>query len=178
VGHARETEHAAPDFEEVYDQHFDFVWRSLRRLGVPAEQLDDAAQEVFLVVHRRLGAFQGRSSLKTWVFGIVLRVSQATRRATRRRSAEPLVEDAVASGAATPAEITEKAEAARLVNTLLEALSEDHRAVFVLAELEQMTAPEIAEALGVNLNTVYSRLRAARKDFSAALQRHRARSPR
>jgi RNA polymerase sigma-70 factor (ECF subfamily) len=166
-----------PCFREVYDGYFDFVWRTLRRMGVPLSQLDDAAQDVFLVVHRRLGDFEGRSSLKTWLFGIVLRIASDARRSAGRRRTEPLSEQEPASVSMdTPAEATERAEAARLVRDLLEQLEEGKRAVFVLAELEQMTAPEIAEALGVNLNTVYSRLRAARREFVCALERHRART--
>lgn len=169
-------EFTAVSFDDVYDGYFDFVWRSLRRLGVPFSQLDDAAQDVFLVVHRRLGEFEGRSSVKTWLFGIVLRVARGVRRTAGRRPTEPLSEHATIAGIETPVEATERAEAARLVHYLLENLEDDKRAVFVLAELEQMTAPEIADALAVNLNTVYSRLRSARREFASALERHRARS--
>ncbi|HVU05390.1 MAG TPA: sigma-70 family RNA polymerase sigma factor [Polyangiaceae bacterium] len=165
-----------PDFEAVYEGYFDFVWRSLRRLGVPEAQLDDATQDVFLVVYRRLDEFEARSSLKTWLFGIVLRVTSTLRRTARRKPTEPLAEEPVARGSA-PEALTESREAARLVQSLLDELDDDRRAVFVLAELEQMTAPEISTALSVNLNTVYSRLRAARRDFDAALARRRRRSP-
>jgi RNA polymerase sigma-70 factor (ECF subfamily) len=167
---------ARPDFEEVYEAYFDFVWRSLRRLGVPEAQLDDAAQDVFLVVYRRLDEFEARSSLKTWIFGIVLRVTSTLRRTARRKPTEPLADEPVALGSA-PEALTESREAARLVREILDELDDDRRAVFVLAELEQMTAPEISSALAVNLNTVYSRLRAARRDFDAALARRRRRSP-
>jgi RNA polymerase sigma-70 factor (ECF subfamily) len=169
---------ALPAFEVLYEQHFDFMWRSLRRLGVPDAQLDDAVQDVFLVVHRRLGEFEGRSTVKTWLFGIALRVASVHRRAAARRPTEPLPEEPSDLGAQPLADaLTEAAEAARLLHRLLDCLDEDRRAVFVLAELEQMTAPEISTALGVNLNTVYSRLRLARRDFDVALARHRARRP-
>jgi RNA polymerase sigma-70 factor (ECF subfamily) len=167
----------AADFGAVYDEHFAFVWRSLRRLGVADAHLDDAAQDVFLVVYRRLAEFEGRSSLKTWLFGIVLRVVRTHRRTAMRKPTEPLDVEPHANGSA-PEELTEAAQAARLLHALLGELDDAPRAVFVLAELEEMTAPEISAALGVNLNTVYSRLRAARRDFDAALARHRARSPR
>jgi RNA polymerase sigma-70 factor (ECF subfamily) len=167
-----------PSLEAIYEEHFDFVWRSLRRLGIPDAQLDDAVQDVFVVVHRRLGEFEGRSTLKTWLFGIALRVASVHRRTAARRPTEPLVEDPPDQTANPLADaLTEAAEAARLVRQLLEYLDEDRRAVFVLAELEEMTAPEISAALGVNLNTVYSRLRLARRDFDAALARYRARRP-
>jgi RNA polymerase sigma-70 factor (ECF subfamily) len=167
----------ARDFDAVYEAYFDFVWRSLRRLGVPDAQLDDAAQDVFVVGSRRLPEFEARSTLKTWLFGIVLRVVSTLRRTERRKPTEPLAGEPVDGRTAAPEELTESAEAARLVRELLTELDEDRRAVFVLAELEEMTAPEISVALSVNLNTVYSRLRAARRDFDAALARHRRRSP-
>jgi RNA polymerase sigma-70 factor (ECF subfamily) len=167
----------ARDFDAVYETYFDFVWRSLRRLGVPDAQLDDATQDVFVVVYRRLAEFEARSTLKTWLFGIVLRVVSTLRRTERRRPTEPLSGEPADGRDAAPEELTESAEAARLVRELLTELDEDRRAVFVLAELEEMTAPEISVALSVNLNTVYSRLRAARRDFDAALARHRRRSP-
>ena len=165
-----------PSFEAVYEAHFDFVWRSLRRLGIDTAHIDDAVQDVFVVVHRRLGEFEGRSTMKTWLFGIALRVASLHRRTAARRPTEPLVDDPPdEAGHSTADALSEAAEAARLVHRLLDCLDGDRRAVFVLAELEQMTAPEIAAALGVNLNTVYSRLRLARRDFDAALARYRAR---
>ncbi len=165
-------------FETVYEQHFDFVWRSLRRLGVREACLDDAAQDVFVVVHRKLDSFEGRSSLKTWLFGIALRVARNYHRTAQRRDAEALPETVADASAPGPHEATAQAEAVRLLHSLLDTLCDDRRAVFVMMELEQMSAPEVAEALSVNLNTVYSRLRKARVDFEAALTRHRARSER
>jgi RNA polymerase sigma-70 factor (ECF subfamily) len=173
-----EVQEPAPTFDALYEEHFDFVWRSLRRLGIPEHNLDDAVQDVFLVVHRRLNEFEGRSTVKTWLFGIALRVASVHRRSAARRPTEPLIEDPPEAAVPAAAEtLTEAREAARLVHRLLDCLDEDRRAVFILSELEQMTAPEISAALGVNLNTVYSRLRLARRDFDAALSRHRARRP-
>lgn len=166
-------------FERVYDRWFDFVWRSVRRLGVPEASVDDAVQDVFVVVHRRLGDFEGRSSIKTWLFGIAMRVVSDHRRAARRRRpAEPLRESLVEGPGGCPLEGAERHEAVRLLHSLLDQLDEDKRAVFVMAELEQMSVPEIADALGANLNTVYSRLRAARACFEEALARHRTREQR
>ncbi|MFO0762546.1 MAG: sigma-70 family RNA polymerase sigma factor [Byssovorax sp.] len=172
----------AVDFEAIYEDHFDFVWRNLRRLGVQEAQLDDAAQEVFLVVHRRLAEFEGRSSLKTWLFGILVRVAGDCRRAVRRKSPHArspggaVDADSVADEAAESAhDRTARSEAVRLLHRLLDELDDDKRAVFVLAELEQMSAPEIAESLGQNLNTIYARLRAARREFEQAALRERAR---
>jgi RNA polymerase sigma-70 factor (ECF subfamily) len=164
-------------FTALYDEHFDFVWRSLWRLGVREAAFDDALQEVFVVVHRRLDDFEGRSSLRTWLFSIALGVARNHRRQLRRKG-EPLVlsEDVPDPGPG-PHEQVVRSEALREVDRLLEALDEDRRAVFILVELEQMTAPEVADALGLNLNTVYSRLRLARQDFENALARHRRRTP-
>ena len=171
-------------FGEVYDAHFAFVWRSARRLGAPALTIDDVVQETFVIVHRRLAEFEGRSSLKTWLFGIVLNVVRAHRRALFAKHPHALRSEgtadleAVRDTAPGPHEIATQAEAVRLVDRLLGALDEDKREVFVLAELEQMSAPEIATAVGIPLNTVYSRLRLARQEFAAAAARHRARDER
>lgn len=166
-----------PSFQEVYEETFDFVWRCARRLGVDASSMDDVVQDVFVVVHRRLPDFEGRAALTTWVFGIVRRVVRDHRRTRARKGAGLHGDDAAVqpSPDATPAEHVERVEAARVLHDLLDELGDERREVFVLAELEQMSAPEIAEALGENVNTVYSRLRAARAEFEAALGRHRAR---
>jgi len=163
--------------EDIYDAHFDFVWRSARRMGVAEASADDVVQEVFLVVHRRLADFEGRSSVKTWLFGILVRVVSDHRRRLRRKGGLEELPEALPAEphSSCPAEQVERRAKVALLHTLLEALDPDKRAVFVLAELEQMTAPEISDALNIKLNTVYSRLRAARKKFDTALMRHRAR---
>ncbi|MEO7329352.1 MAG: sigma-70 family RNA polymerase sigma factor [Minicystis sp.] len=171
-----------PTFDVLYEAHFDFVWRNLRRLGVLDAQVDDAAQEVFLVVHRRLADFEGRSSIKTWLFAILVRVVSDCRRSLRRKSPHArspggaVDADTIADEAAESAhDRVAHAEGVRVLHRLLDELDDDKRAVFVLAELEQMSAPEIAESLGQNLNTVYARLRAARRDFEQAALRERTR---
>jgi RNA polymerase sigma-70 factor (ECF subfamily) len=140
---------------------------------VPTSGLDDAAQEVFLVVFRRASNFEGRSTLKTWLFGIAYNVARHSSRSGFRRE-EPL-SDHVASAATNQEEAMSRAEAVRALYEVLDGLDAEKRAVFVMAELEEMTAPEISEVSGIPLNTVYSRLRAARTDFDAALRRRRAR---
>lgn len=177
-----EPEAVVPPFEAVYEEHFDLVFRNVRRLGVPDALVDDAVQEVFLVVYRRLGQFEGRSSLKTWICSIVTRVASDHRRALRRKSphacskAEAVdVDTVVDERAEGPHEHTVRLEGARLLHKLLDELEFDKRTVLVLAELEGMTAPEIADALGENVNTMYARLRAARRDFDQAVARERAR---
>lgn len=178
VGPEAVTAAPALTLAEVYEAHFDFVWRSARRLGVASLHVDDVVQEVFLVVHRRLAEFEGRSSLRTWLFGITRRIVRDHRRSARRKPAEPF-------GAIEPADLGPAAdvrmtreEEARLLHALMDELDEDKREVFVLAELEQMSGPEIADALDVNLNTVYARLRAARAAFEQAVVRHHAKQRR
>jgi RNA polymerase sigma-70 factor (ECF subfamily) len=164
-------------FEAVYDAYFPFVWRSVLRLGVPAGQMDDVVQEIFLVVHRKLDGFEGRSTLKTWLYGIALRVARAHRVRSRQAQGARVLdpEQVRAPDATRPDQRAASAEEVRVVNALLDGLDDDQREVFVLAEIEQLTAPEIAEALGLKLNTVYSRLRLARAAFAEAAARHRAR---
>jgi RNA polymerase sigma-70 factor (ECF subfamily) len=172
------SEPATPElvFDEVYEAHVDFVWRGLRRLGVPEAELDDALQDTFVVVHRRLADFEAKSSVKTWIFGIALRVARTHRRTRARRPTTPLDDqDEPPSRAADPAATALDREAVRVLHPLLDELHDHKREVFVLAELEELTAPEIADALALNVNTVYARMRAARKAFEQAVARHRAR---
>lgn len=160
---------AAMDLASLYEQWVDFVWRSLRRMGVPAPSLDDAVQDVFLTAHRRLGDFEGRSSIKTWLFGIAVRVASDHRRSARRRGGlEPLPLD-LADARGDPHEELARSRAIQALDGALSRLDDVRRAVFVMMEIEEMTAPEVAEALGMKLNTVYSRLRLARRDVEAAL---------
>lgn len=163
------------DFDAVYTAHFAFVWRNLRRLGVLESHLDDAAQEAWVVVHRRLPTFEGRSSLRTWLVGITVRVASDHRRWRRRKDPhEPMPDDPpFAAPGVTPEGAAERAQAARALDALLDAIAEDRRAVFALTELEGMSAPEVSESLGIPLNTVYSRLRVARSEFEAAAARLR-----
>ena len=171
-----------PTFARIYEDYFDFVWCSARRLGVPDAGLDDAVQEVFVIVHRRLSEFEGRSSVKTWLFGIVRNVSREARRSIRRKSphdARPgaLADPDLLTAAAEeqPDRVAERSAENRVLHELLEKLDDEKREVFVLAELEQFTVPQIAEAVGCNVNTAYSRLRLARQTFAEAAARYRAR---
>jgi RNA polymerase sigma-70 factor (ECF subfamily) len=165
-----------PTFDAVYDAYFPYVWRSVQRLGVAPSQVDDVVQEVFIVVHRRLGEFEARSTLKTWLYGIALRVARVHRARHRRSQGEALDFDRVrASETTRPDERAASAEAALLVQAVLDRLDDSQREVFVLAELEQLSVPEIARALAVKVNTVYSRLRLARTAFAEAAARQRAR---
>jgi RNA polymerase sigma-70 factor, ECF subfamily len=159
-------------FNGIYSQHFSFVWRCLRSLGVPRAALDDAAQEVFLVVHRRLSEFEGHSTIRTWLFGIVRRVAFNQRRAARRRLAREGVrqgqggtpDEPVQQG---PLDSVVNAEAAAFIERFVAKLPERKREVFILVMIEEMSVPDVAEALSIPLNTAYTRLRSAR----AALRR-------
>lgn len=162
-------------FRAMYEAHVAFVWRSLRRLGVREADVPDAAQEVFLVAHRREQEFEGRSARTTWLFGIALRVaSDRRRRADARR--QVLDHDAVGAAVdpdADGARTEERAGAADLLERALDALPIEQRAVLVLYELEGMTTAEVADAVGCPLGTVYSRLRLGREAFQEAADRLR-----
>lgn len=166
----------ALQFRDIYDDHFNFVYRSARRLGVHERSLDDATQDVFIVVHRRLADFEGRSGIKTWLYGITRRVAKDYRRRVGRKEQGMVPTDGLVSTVSGPDEDAAKSEAVRVLQSILSTLEPAKREVFVLAEMEQMTAPEISEALSVNLNTIYSRLRNARAEFEKAVSRHLART--
>jgi RNA polymerase sigma-70 factor, ECF subfamily len=162
----------------VYDAHFDFAWRVLRRLGVTRQQLEDAVQDVFVVVQRRLADFEGRSSLKTWLFGIALRVSKDYRRRSRKSGVQIALDDELVGTAHDPEDAALEVEAAAVVQTILDQLDEARRDVFVMIELEELTPLEAATLLGLSVNAVHSRLRLARRDAERAFKRYRARSER
>jgi len=163
------------EFEAVYEQHFDLVWRTLVRLGVAAPAVDDALQDVFLVVYRKLAEFEQRSSLRTWLFGITLRVaSDYLRRGRRQKETSPLDPNLRDDDALDPLEQSARSEAVQILYAALGELDPEKRAAFVLAELEEMTIAEVALAVGANINTVASRVKAGRRQFEAALRRLRA----
>jgi RNA polymerase sigma-70 factor (ECF subfamily) len=166
---------SVPSFSAVYEEYFDFVWRSARRLGVPEASLDDVVQDVFVTVYRRLPDFEGRSQLKTWIFGILRHTISDLRRGQRRKPTSVLEQEPADARELSPQEAAVRAEGLKLLHEALASMPDDQREVFVLAELEQLSSPEIAAALDVNLNTVYSRLRSARQEFEAALKRLRSR---
>jgi len=160
---------AACHFDAVYKEHFPFVWRCLRGLGVADEGLDDAAQDVFIVVHRRFGDFEGRSSVRTWLYGIVRNVASNARRSRVRRGRTEALDTELASHAPGPSERAQDAEAAAFVRRFSASLDAKKRDVFLLALLEEMSMPEVADALAIPLNTAYSRLRLVRAELKAAL---------
>jgi len=159
------------DFDEIFREHGAFVWRVLRGLGTPADQLEDAVQDVFLVVHRKLAQFEARSSVKTWLFSIARNVAANAHRRRKRKPEEPLALEPVSSSL-DPAASVEAARASLFMARFLEQLDDDKRAVFVLGVIEGISAPELAQMLAIPVNTVYSRQRAARQAFREALERY------
>lgn len=168
-----------PSFAHVYQQYFDLVWSATRQLGISEEAMDDVVQEVFVVIHARLSTVQHVESLRSWVYSVTRRTVSTYRRAQRTRNASGAQYAEVAGWIEprppTPLELSEQADRQRLLVRLLAELDESKREVFTLAELEGFTAPEIAEALEIPVNTVYSRLRVARQEFEQAMARHTAR---
>ena len=165
---------AETSFREVYDEHFRFVWRSLRRLGVRESDIADTVQEVFVVVHRKLAEFKGQSKMTTWLFAISMRIARDHRRSAVVRR-EVATEGSVLSehtdpGANTAGE-TERREKHALLERILDEMPEEQRVVFVLFELEEMSGIEIAELVGCPIGTVHSRLRLARESFHRAVGR-------
>jgi len=168
-------------FGAVYQANFAFVWRTVRRLGVIDSAVDDVVQEVFIVVHRQLPSFRGESSIRSWLYVITSRIVRDARRSLRRKPANlggrgrlPDEVDFVADSGPSPQDKVASGEAVRTLHAVLDAMSDERREVFILAELEQMTVVDIAAAVRANANTVYSRLRAARADFERAVARARA----
>ena len=155
------------------------VWRSLRRLGVAPSALDDAVQDVFLVLHRRWLDFQHQSSLKTWIYGILLRVASDHKRRARRERARWSPEPSdLESPVESPDRILQQREASRLLHIALSQLDDKERQMLVLVDLEEGSVVEAAEALGINLNTAYSRLRRGRQSFEKALRAASSSKPR
>jgi len=161
-------------FREIYGQCFDYVWSTLRRFGVWDKDLEDAAHELFIVVHRRLDDYDRARPIKPWLVGIAFRVaSDFRRRASNRRE---IMDDEVVAvdDKRSQLEMVTEREAKALVARALESLDDDKRLVFVLHELEGRSIPEVAEQTGVPLNTCYSRLRLARERFTEAVRAIRA----
>jgi RNA polymerase sigma-70 factor, ECF subfamily len=163
--------------ESIYDEYADFAWRTLRRMGVPEEDLADTMQDVFLTVHRTLGGFAGRSSVSTWLFTLCRSAARDRRRRAHRRY-EIGGDQAVAEEVDLRADVHRAAEHGErlvLLESILAEMSPAERNVFVLFEIEGMTGEEVGLALSVPLGTVYSRLAQARTILRKALARQRRR---
>ena len=179
VARQQATELSAPDavaetgdFRALYDAHFDFVWRALLHFGVPTAQAEDAAQEVFVILHRRLAEYDGQTPLRSWLWGMCRRVAQTQRRGVARTERRSDVAPAPQPSMPPDAALEQK-QAVDFIERFLGGLSEELRPVFVMMEVEGMSAPEVAAALDVKINTVYSRLRLARAQLEQARARVR-----
>ena len=162
------------DFRALYDAHFTFVWRSLRRLGVRESDVVDLTQKVFLTAYFKQAEFEGRSSITTWLFGICQRVASDYRRSApiRREIATDAAQlNAYAASGDDIAASTELRQRRRLVSAILDKLPEAQRLVFVMFELEELSGQEIAKLLEISVGTVRSRLRLARETFQREVRR-------
>ena len=162
-------------FQAIYEAEFAYVWNTLRRLGVRGDDLKDVAHDVFVVAFRRLADYDATRPVRPWLFGIAFRVVAHVR---RREQADPErspagVEELASTGAG-PEESLAASQDRQRVARALEALDLDRRAVFVMHELDGQAVPEIARTLAIPLNTAYSRLRLARRDFVDAVKRTRS----
>ena len=166
---------AGPTLRELFEMHAAYVWNTLRRLGVPPPDLEDRVHDVFVQVHRHLGDYDPGRPVRPWLFGFAFRIaSQERRRAHRRREVPSEGREAIDPGALPDARLAAQEDRA-LVLEALEAIDLARRGVFVLYELDGVLMEEIARSLGIPVNTAYSRLRAARAEFAAAVKRLRAR---
>lgn len=156
-------------FDSVYANHANFVFRSLRRLGVPRADVPDATQQAFLVVFRRWDSFDGSSALTTWLFGICLRVAADFK--AKAHVHREVVSATVPEGVSLPtqSEVVQESQTRAWLERLLDVLDDDKRAVFVLYEFEEWSMPQVAASVGCPLQTAYSRYRAARELIERAV---------
>ncbi len=154
-----------PETARLFQVHAEDVWRFLKYLGVHADDLADACQEVFLVAHRKLPEFRGDATERTWLFGIALRVAKTWR---RRKLMVPLGDDERSVGPSQEYE-RERRDTHELLCWALDSISEAQREVFVLHEIEELAMPEVAKRVECGLFTAYSRLRLARRGLKRAL---------
>jgi RNA polymerase sigma-70 factor (ECF subfamily) len=158
-----------PTVRQVFDEHARYVWRTLRHLGIAEADASDLCQEVFVTVHRKLPEFEGRSSLRTWLYGICIRVASEHRRRPYVRNERPVSEPPLESGGGSVPEPDAALSQRAAVQRLLGALDDDKRAVVVLYEIEGFSMKEVAAIVDCPLQTAYSRLHAARELMLTAL---------
>lgn len=157
-------------FEEVYSETFGYVFHALRRLGVQARDLEDVVHDVFVAAHRHFSSYDSTRPIKPWLFGFAYRTASDYRQLARHRQVpQPEGFDVVDVGNLPDEQLAQKQAQERFAKAL-DALDLDRRAVFVMHDINGHSMPEVADALGVPLNTGYSRLRLARRDLEAALR--------
>jgi RNA polymerase sigma-70 factor (ECF subfamily) len=169
----------APTFRAIFEGEFDYVWNALRRLGVREADLLDQAQEVFVVVHSLLADYDPTLPIRPWLFAIAYRVASRYRSLARnaREILDGQAEESV-DGAPRADQLLEAEQRRELLLEAIQGIELPRRAVFILSEIEERPMAEIALSLQIPVNTAYSRLRLAREDFAAAVQRIKARGER
>ncbi|MEM7156958.1 MAG: sigma-70 family RNA polymerase sigma factor [Myxococcota bacterium] len=161
------------DLAALYQEHVDFVWRIAKHMGAPPQDVGDIVHDVFLIAYRRRHDFDRERKIRNWLFGITRNVVARARTGVhreRRLQAVPSPQAPVA----TAETVLQQSQAHALLQTFLAGLPEEQRAVFVLHDVEGVAAPDVAVAVGAKTNTVYSRLRLARKKFERFAARYRA----
>ena len=166
------TSDVGPTFRKAFDDHARFVWRALLGLGVAEADVPDASQQVFVVLHDRLVDLLPGASLRTFVYGICLRVASDFRRRAHRRHERLVAEPPEVSTGFSPEDRTADREALGALQAALGRLPPLQREVFVLYEIEELPMDEIAGALACPLPTAYSRLRLARRAITEMLGEH------
>jgi RNA polymerase sigma-70 factor (ECF subfamily) len=159
----------------MYEANFALVWRALGRLGVPESDLKDATQKVFLTAFLKLSEFEGRSLLSTWLWGICRHVALAQRRSAARKRevvTDPANFDALAERHVQQPNPSERDSPEQIaIDNVLAKMSEAHRVVFLLFEVDEMEGADIAALLDIPLGTVRSRVRYARELFAREVRR-------
>lgn len=163
----------AASFEELYATYAAFTWRALRHLGLDPTSVDDAVQEVWVVVYRRLREFEGRAGFRTWLFGIAVNVARNHRRRERRHPPSEELPATLVQPETDPQRRDDAREAFALVQRYLETLDDQRREVFACALLEGMSASETAAATGLTVESAQNRVRALRRSFRTWLSRQR-----
>jgi RNA polymerase sigma-70 factor (ECF subfamily) len=158
-------------FENLYEQHFEFTWRVLRHLGLGGASVHDGCQDLWLVVHRRLPTVPLHAHVRSWLFGIAVNVVRNQRRSAARRRSDPTLPRSLAAPGLDP----EAAHAARetwtAVQSFLETLDDNDRGIFVLNVIERVSADETALALGIDVDSVYQRVRTLRRALRRRFER-------
>lgn len=163
------------DFGSIFEEEFNYVWNSLRRLGIPHRDLEDLSHDVFLRVFQQRDRYDAARPVRPWLFGFALRVAADYRRLARHRLEVLECDPETADPLPSALDHVVRTETLTLAQAALDSIEMDRRAVFILHILDGYSIPDIATALGLPLNTTYSRLRLAREQFGIALMRLRLR---
>jgi RNA polymerase sigma-70 factor (ECF subfamily) len=158
-------------FRRLFDQHFAYVWGALRRLGVREEDAEDRALDVFVTVHDKLSEYDESRPIRPWLFGFAFRVASHARRAEGRRREILGIGAELAAPGAGPDDLAVDSQHRSILAEALDEIDLERRAVFVMHDWDGEPIPEVARALGIPLNTAYSRLRIARGEIAEAVRR-------